>query len=72
MVPSSYNPSMQFLDSQGGDCLGSQKVQHKRPKPKFVYKTAEPSDSEEEEIFTATPANDVPKNKLVDKLVRGL
>lgn len=47
-------------------------MQHKRPKPKFVYKTAEPSDSEEEEIFTATPANDVPKNKLVDKLVRGL
>lgn len=37
-----------------------------------MYKQ-EASDSEEEnEQFTANPADDVPKNKLIDKLVRGL
>ena len=29
-------------------------------------------DEEENEQFTVNPADDVPKNKLVDKLVRGL
>ena len=52
--------------------LVAQRIENSRPRPKFMYKQ-EASDSEEEnEQFTANPADDVPKNKLIDKLVRGL
>ena len=44
----------------------------KRPKPKVFYKGTESSDEENDEAFTASPADDIPKNKLTDKLVRGL
>lgn len=50
----------------------SQRIENSRPKPKFIYKNTESSDEEETEQFTANPADDIPKNKLVDKLVRGL
>ena len=43
-----------------------------RPKPRIIFKSAESSDEEENEQFHANPAEDIPRNKLVDKLVRGL
>jgi hypothetical protein len=44
----------------------------KRPRPKIIYRKTESSDEEENEQFHANPAEDIPHNKLVDKLVRGL
>lgn len=38
----------------------------------MVYKDAESSDGDGEDEFTAAPAEDIPKNRLVEKLVRGL
>ena len=38
----------------------------------MVYKDAESTDGDGEDEFTASPAEDIPRNRLVDKLVRGL
>ena len=48
------------------------RTETKRPKPKIIYRKTESSDEEENEQFHANPAEDIPHNKLVDKLVRGL
>ena len=50
----------------------TQRVENNRPKPRIVYKHTESSDEEENEQFMVNPAEDIPRNKLVDKLVRGL
>ena len=50
----------------------TQRIDNKRPKPKIIYRKTESSDEEENEQFHANPAEDIPHNKLVDKLVRGL
>jgi len=63
--------SKHFLENDESRII-SQRIENSRPKPKFIYKQAESSDEEEAEQFTVNPADDVPKNKLVDKLVRGL
>jgi hypothetical protein len=47
-------------------------MSRKRVKPKFVYMEAASSDDEDEQQFTANPADDIPRNKLVEKLARGL
>jgi hypothetical protein len=44
----------------------------KRVKPKFVYMEAASSEDDDEAAFTANPADDIPRNKLVEKLARGL
>ena len=44
----------------------------RRPKPKHFYKNDETSEEDDDDTFTASPADDIPKNKLTDKLVRGL
>ena len=49
-----------------------QRIEGNRPKPRIIYKNTDSSDEDEDEQFQATPSEDVPKNKLVDKLVRGL
>jgi hypothetical protein len=43
-----------------------------RTKPRLQYIEAEASDEDKEEAFTVNPADDIPRNKLVDKLARGL
>jgi len=43
-----------------------------RAKPKLVYMEAVSSDEDDEQQFTANPADDIPRNKLVEKLARGL
>lgn len=50
----------------------TQRLENQRPKPKIIYQGTESSDEEETEQFHANPAEDIPRNKLVDKLVRGL
>lgn len=40
--------------------------------PRIMYRRTESSDEEENEQFLVNPAEDIPRNKLVDKLVRGL
>lgn len=43
-----------------------------RARPKLVYMEAVSSDEDDEAQFTANPADDIPRNKLVEKLARGL
>jgi len=50
----------------------TQRIGIKRPRPRMIRKYTESSDEEENEQFMVNPADDIPKNKLVDKLVRGL
>jgi len=50
----------------------TQRIGINRPRPRIIYKHTESSDEEENEQFMVNPSDDIPKNKLVDKLVRGL
>ena len=50
----------------------TQRIETIRPKPRIIYKQTESTDEEETEQFMVNPAEDIPRNKLVDKLVRGL
>ena len=47
-------------------------AQTKRPKPKTLFIEPESSDDETGGAFTANPAEDIPRNKLTEKLARGL
>lgn len=60
-----------FLGEQDSKII-SQRIENFRPKLRFVHKADESSEEEETEQYIVNPADDVPKNKLVDKLVRGL
>ena len=73
MQSSVFHPylSTNFLEPEDNRLI-SQRIENARPKPKFIYKQVDSSDEEENDQFTVNPADDVPKNKLVDKLVRGL
>ena len=72
-INASFNAqlSSRFLEPEESRIL-THKLENVRPKPKFIYKATESSDEEANEQFTVNPADDIPKNKLVDKLVRGL
>ena len=66
--------SMGSFDHLGSTRLLTQQ-QHKgfrRPKPRLYHKGNESSEEEEGEQFTVNPAEDIPRNRLVEKLVRGL
>jgi hypothetical protein len=71
--PTSY---LSTIESQFNTRLntpgGSLTVRHQRARPKFVYIEPESSDEEAAGAFTANPAEDVPRNKLTEKLARGL
>lgn len=43
-----------------------------RARPKFVFIDPETSDEEGAGTFTANPAEDIPRNKLTEKLARGI
>ena len=43
-----------------------------RAKPKFVFIQPESSDDDGSGQFTANPSEDIPRNKLTEKLARGL
>ena len=43
-----------------------------RARPKFVFIEPESSEDEAGGTFTANPAEDIPRNKLTEKLARGL
>jgi hypothetical protein len=43
-----------------------------RAKPKVLFIEPESSDDETGGAFTANPAEDIPRNKLTEKLARGL
>lgn len=60
-----------FLGEQDSKIV-SQRIENSRPKLRFVQKPDDSSEEEETEQYIVNPADDVPKNKLVDKLVRGL
>ena len=59
----SEDPDTQFI---------TRRVENMRPRPRFVVKDAASDDEDGEDEFTASPAEDIPRNRLVDKLVRGL
>lgn len=63
--------SKNFLEDPDSKII-TQRIEILRPKPRIVYKHTESSDEEENEQFMVNPAEDIPRNKLVDKLVRGL
>ena len=69
-----FNPNnvKAFVEDNKENKLVIQRIEGHRPKPRIIYKNTESSDEDENEQFQATPSEDVPKNKLVDKLVRGL
>ena len=73
-APASYmSQSLCEIGEDGGSkAIITAKIGHKRPKPKIIYRKTDSSDEEENEQFHANPAEDIPHNKLVDKLVRGL
>ena len=50
----------------------TRKIDNYRPKPRIIYKDTLSSDSDVQEEFTANPADDIPRNRLVEKLVRGM
>ena len=54
------------------DNIVSKRIDMRRPQPKVFYKSQDTSDEENDEAFTASPADDIPKNRLTEKLVRGL
>ena len=56
-------PDLQFI---------TRNVINKRPQPRIIYKDTVSSDSDAKEEFTASPADDIPRNRLVEKLVRGM
>lgn len=43
-----------------------------RARPRFVYIEPDSSEDEQGGNFTANPAEDIPRNKLTEKLARGL
>ena len=43
-----------------------------RAKPKLLFIEPESSDDETGGAFTANPAEDIPRNKLTEKLARGI
>ena len=47
-------------------------VKNERARPKFVFIDPETSDEEGAGTFTANPAEDIPRNKLTEKLARGI
>ena len=72
MIPGvSSAMSKLFLEDQDSRLI-TQRIGNFRPKPRIIYKQTESSDEEESEQFMVNPHDDIPKNKLVDKLVRGL
>ena len=73
-APASYmSQSLCEIGEDGSSkAIITAKIGHKRPKPKIIYRKTDSSDEEENEQFHANPAEDIPHNKLVDKLVRGL
>jgi hypothetical protein len=71
--PTSYLSSIESgFNTRQNTAGGSLTVRHDRARPKFVYIEPESSDEEAAGAFTANPAEDLPKNKLTEKLARGL
>ena len=67
----STNQSRFFSDDPKTQFI-TRRVENNRPQPRFVVKDNASDDEDNEEEFTASPAEDIPRNRLVDKLVRGL
>jgi hypothetical protein len=47
-------------------------MEKRRVKQKTIFIEAQSSDDGEEEQFVSNPADDLPRNKLIEKLARGL
>ena len=79
MNKSIFSPSnvktSSFLRNEGSTMVRSL-VQHSvgghRASHKFKFMDPASSDEEEEEQFTANPSEDIPKNKLTQKLQSGI
>jgi len=58
------------------DPLSTMRQQHmmkaERIRPKFMYIEPEESEDDSGGAFTANPADDIPRNKLTEKLARGI
>jgi hypothetical protein len=50
----------------------TKRVEVSRPRPRMQFCQADSSDEESDQAFQASPAEDIPRNKLTEKLVRGL
>lgn len=81
MSPKTSNKHMESVLSQTGmfkdfDPLAMQRqismASSKRPKQRMLFIEPESSDDETGGAFTANPAEDIPRNKLTEKLARGL
>lgn len=57
-----------YAKNQGQNSVKNQE----RARPKFVFIDPESTDEEGSGAFTANPAEDIPRNKLTEKLARGI
>ena len=68
-----FSPPLKQFKENPESRLGTQRKENKeRPQPRVVYKQTESSDDEDNDQFLVNPSEDIPRNKLVDKLVRGM
>ena len=72
-IRQNYSPTnvKPFLEDQVANRIGLQRISN-RPKPRVIYKNTESSDEDENVQFQANPSEDIPRNKLTQKLVDGL
>jgi hypothetical protein len=71
--PTSYVSSIESgFNTRLNTAGGSLTARHDRARPKFVYIEPESTDEEAAGAFTANPAEDIPRNRLTEKLARGL
>ena len=61
-----------FNDSTKPLSMHRQLKMDARAKPKILYIEAEESEDDSGGAFTANPADDIPRNKLTEKLTRGI
>lgn len=53
--------------------INNRKLGHQRPQPKLKWRETSGDDNiDGPELFTAQPSDDIPRNKLTERLARGL
>jgi len=61
-----------FNESKKPLSMHRQLLMGERVKPKLLYIEPEESEDDSGGAFTANPADDIPRNKLTEKLTRGI
>jgi len=54
------------------DKITKARMVQRRPQPRVTYIETATEEEEHEDTFTANPAEDIPRNKLTEKLAHGI